>query len=367
MEVMDMLKSGYVLLIVATLSVFSTLTSAQDDYRWLIAPNRLASTDLKVVWQFNLPLADAETLDRIIISGSRLCALSSGNYLTCLNRNDGNVMFSTLVAAKGLPMTDLEPYKGELLTIIGSKLIVINTSFGTEQTSTDITSGVTCPVVRNDSFFYIAGADKRLHALKADNKVQVFEAAAENGSAITACLAEEDFVVFATEPGNVVSIAAERPRKLWQFDAPLAVAGTLVHDSKSLYFACRDTCIYRLELSSGRLVWKYQTSGVLDTTPQLGAKVVYQYVPDVGLIALAKDSGKLLWPLTDGAGLLAESGDKAFVITRTGLLTAMDNTKKKQLYTVNFEQPIKNATNSADSKIYIADDKGRVACIEPAK
>ena len=179
-------------------------------------------------------------------------------------------------------------------------------------------------------------------------------------------MADQDFVIFATDKGNVICIKADKPAKLWQFDAPAAVVGPLVRDANSLYFACRDTNIYRLNLS-GDLVWKYQTQAVLDITPLLGAKVIYQYITDVGLISVNKETGKQIWQVDNGVGLLAESGDKAFVITKAGVIVAMDNAKAKQLYSVNIGKSVKFAVNTIDSKIYIADAQGRLACLEPIR
>jgi len=362
-----MLKSGFLVLTVAFLFTVAPLLSAQDDSRWLVPRSSVAPTDLKIAWQCNLPMADAESLDRLLVFGNRLCALSSRNYLTCLNRTDGNVMFSRPIAPAGLPVASFEPYQDKLIAVVGSKLIEISADFGTENTSTNFTcGGITCPVVRNDSLYYLACTDNRIHALKADNKVEAFQVAAENGSRITAVLADQEFVIFATELGNIVCINSDRPRKIWQFDAP--EAGYLVRDANSIYFACRNTNVYCLELSSGHLLWKYQTQAILDSAPQPGNKVVYQHVPDVGLIALDKETAKKpLWQVPDGIGLLAESGDKAFVITKTGLLVAMDNVKGIQLYSIDVGQSVKYVTNTTDSKIYIADAKGRLACLQPAQ
>jgi outer membrane protein assembly factor BamB len=249
---------------------------------------------------------------------------------------------------------------------VGNKLNEISIESGVQKTSMSISAGSTCPVVRNDDFFYIAGQDRRLHVLKASDKILAFDAAAENDSRITSVLADQDFVFFATDKGNVICIRADKPVKLWQFDAPAAAVPPIVRDANSLYFACRDTNIYRLNLS-GDLVWKHQTQAILDTAPQVGAKVLYQYIPDVGLIAVNKETGKQIWQVDNGAGLLAESGDKAFVITKAGLLIAMDNVKAKQLYAVNIGKSVKFAFNSLDSKIYIADAQGRLACLEPVR
>ena len=367
MEVMKMLKLRFALLAAASQIIFASMLYAQDELRWLVPRAMVASTELEIVWQFNLPMGERESLDQLFLCGNRLCALSSRNFLSCINRADGNVMFANSIASAGLPVADFEYYKGELITIVGDKLVELSADFGSEKTATNITFGAVCPVVRNDSFFYIAGADKRIHVLKADNKVKVFEVAADNGSSITSVLAEENFVVFTTEAGNVIRIAPDKSVKVWQFNAPAAIIGPVVHDTNSLYFACRDTCVYRLELSSGDILWKYQTQGILDAAPQLGGKLVYQCVPDMGLAAIDKTTGKFVWQVKDGVGLLSESGDKTFVITKGGLLAAMDNVKAKQLYSVYLGLPVKYATNTADAKIYIADAEGRIACLEPAK
>jgi len=66
-----------------------------------------------------------------------------------------------------------------------------------------------------------------------------------------------------------------------------------------------------------------------------------------------------------GVDLLAEANGKAYVITNVGTLVVMDNKKAKQLYSVNFANVSRYAANVADSKIYIGDKAGRVACLKP--
>jgi outer membrane protein assembly factor BamB len=234
---------------------------------WLLKEERLATTDMRIVWQYNLPLSINEKIDRLLVREKRLFALTNRNYLTCLDSEDGNVAFSTNIAEAGLHLMGLEYYDGELLTVVGDKIVEINAELGTEKSFTPLIKGIICPVVRNKSFYYIAGQDRRLHALRADDKVQVFEAAAESDSLITSVLAEEDFVIFATEAGNVIRIAADGPVRQWQFDMPKAPAGPVTYDGSSIYIACRDTRIYCIEPVRGRLVWSYQTQAILDEAP----------------------------------------------------------------------------------------------------
>jgi hypothetical protein len=84
------------------------------------------------------------------------------------------------------------------------------------------------------------------------------------------------------------------------------------------------------------------------------------------VVAIDKKNGQQLWQV-DGRGFLAEFGDKAFVIGQMGEIIAMDNVKRKLLYRINLGQRLKFAPNTIDSKIYVADDKGRLACLEPIR
>ena len=106
---------------------------------------------------------------------------------------------------------------------------------------------------------------------------------------------------------------------------------------------------------------------MLDKAPLLTQEVVYQRVGYKGLAAIDKISGELLWQLDEGADLLAEAEEKAYVITNVKTLAVMDNSKGEKLYSVNLAQVSRYAANTIDSKIYIADESGRIACIEPVE
>ena len=48
--------------------IFSPLASAMDDSRWLVPRSILESSDIKIVWQFNLPLSGSETLEQFFVA-----------------------------------------------------------------------------------------------------------------------------------------------------------------------------------------------------------------------------------------------------------------------------------------------------------
>ena len=341
---------------------------AEDSERWLVSPRLLKSAGLEILWENELPIKKGESLKKLFILGERIYALSDRNYMISLDRQKGNIIFSRTIAPAGVPIGGLELYEDELIFVTGNTLTEMNAKSGEEVGTKRIEYGIECPVARNRSYFYLGGSDGRLHILREKDRVQTFEAAASNDSMITSITADEDFVVFATDAGNVISMVPGEPRRLWQFDAGAAIAGPIVRDGMSLFFASRDTNVYRVDVigpMTRRLVWKYQMPGVLDRAPSVTEEVVYQYVRGKGLTAINKESGKLIWSLPQGLELLAEADGKAYVITKDRTLVVMDNVKAGKLYTVNFALVSRYVGNAADPRIYISDENGRVACLRP--
>jgi outer membrane protein assembly factor BamB len=116
-----------------------------------------------------------------------------------------------------------------------------------------------------------------------------------------------------------------------------------------------------------QLIWKHQTAAVLEDAPIVTQDIVYQHVKGKGLTALNKNTGSALWQVPGGLDLLTEAGNKAYVITDNRKLVVMDNIKAKKLYSVNLVGVTKHTSNITDDKIYIADNLGRIACLEPVE
>lgn len=340
--------------------------AAEGNSRWLVSPELLKHAKLETVWQTDLLLEQGESLKDLHILGNRIYALSNRNYIVSLDRKKGNVIFERSFAPVGIRIVGLELYNDELFSAFGSELVEVNPEFGTESKTRRLEFAVVCPPARNKSYFYLSGTDGRMHTLRAEDKVQIFEVAADNGSMITSIIADENFVIVGTESGNVVSITDDAPRQLWQFDAAGGIAGAIVRDGESLFFASKDTNVYRIDMQTGDFIWKYQTEAMLDRAPRVGERLVYQHVRYKGLTAIDRESGKLMWRVQGGVDLLTEAAEKAYVIAK-GRLVVMDNKRSRQLYSVNFAGVSKYTASMSDSKIYIANEAGRIACLKPVE
>jgi outer membrane protein assembly factor BamB len=330
----------------------------------LVSGELLKEANLEVVWTNKVPMGKGETLKQLFMAGNCIYSLSSGNYITALNRQKGTIVFSSELSPAGFPVVGWELYNDTLFSIVGDELVEIEPQTGKKLSATPLESGAVCAAARNPPYFYVGETDERIHTLRANDKVQLFMASAENDSEIVSIIADKDFVVFATDGGNVISFTADGPRQLWQFYVSDAIVGPIARDEKSLFVASKDTNVYRLDIRTGKLIWRYQTEAVLDRGPVATGSVIYQYVWDKGLTAIGKENGKALWQAAWGVDLLAEAAGKAYVITDKRTLVVMDN-KGARLYSVNFAGVSKYITNTEDSKMYIANEDGRIACIRP--
>jgi hypothetical protein len=334
----------------------------------LVAPGLLEHARLRPLWQQRLPVKDGEDLAAMTVLGDRLYIRSSQDYLWSLDRAGGNIVFSRSVAPPGIPVLGLALYGNRLITVIGNQLVELDRDSGKEQRVSDLELSIIAPVVRNSQFFFVSAADRRLHALRAKDLVQMFQVAAEDDSLITSVVADDNIVVFGTDTGRLVAIMPDAPRKLWEFKAPEAVSGQVMQDYNSFYFASIDTNVYRVdavEVTKSALMWRYQTEAVLARAPLLTAGFVYQYAPGRGLTAIRKETGRAAWSLPEGVDLLAEAGNRAYVVSKFPTLVVMDNATGHKLYAVNFAPVAHYAVNTADARLYIADETGCVVCLEP--
>ncbi|MGA1979898.1 MAG: PQQ-binding-like beta-propeller repeat protein [Sedimentisphaerales bacterium] len=349
--------------------------AVEDDLQHLVSPELLKQAELEILWENKLPIRAGESLEQLFIPfdcaqgrlGNRIYGLSSQNFMVSMNREKGNVIFSRSIAEAGLPVVGLGLYKDELFSVAGNKLVEIDAGSGEERGDKRLKFGVACPAARNGSYFYVGGTDRRVHTLRSKDKIQVFEAAAEDDSVITSIVADENSVIFATKAGDVISITPDKSERLWQFNAAEGIAWPIVRDAESLFVASGDTNVYRIDARTGKLIWKYQTAAKLEKGPRVTERIVYQYVRDEGLVAIDKESHERIWQLAEGVDLLAEADGKSYVITKAGTLVVMDSKKAKQLCSVDLAGVSRYATNVADSRIYIADKSGRIACLQPIK
>ncbi len=335
---------------------------------WPLSKEMLGQAQLRLVWQETLGITAGEKFDTMTMLEDRLYLRSRQNHVWSMNRETGKQVFNRSIAPAGFPMLGWVAYENTLITVIDNQLVELDKNTGNQRRIVDLELSIVAPPVRNSQFYYVSAADRRLHVFRANDMVRLFKVAADNNSLLTSVVAGEDMVVLGTEAGNLIGLTTDAPKKLWQFNAAGPMAGPVIRDGRSFFFASKDTQVYRVDATAptaATMPWRYQTEAILDRPPRVTAGVVYQYANGRGLTAIDKRSGRALWFLPEGIDVLAEAGGRAYVITKLSTLAVMENATGRQLYSVNFAPVTHYASNTLDANIYVADDQGHVACLRP--
>lgn len=334
----------------------------------LVSPALLERAALETGWQVNLSLRASEQIDRMYVFEEYVYVLTDRNYLYCIDKKKKAVRFGLELAMPGFPICEPLYHEGDLWFMIGNELRIVSPKTGAIEKRKRLKMlgrSAVGGMVRNKERLYMASSDKRLHCFVIDGFWQEFMVAAPDGSQINSVVADDDFLVFTTAAGNVISIYPNQAKRRWQYDVVGRIAAPIVCEEEWLYVGSTNTKLYKINIRNGRTEWAdpFHAGGALKKTPMLGAKVLYQSADGKGVYAIDKETGRMVWQVPRGVDVLVEVGTRAYVFARPGVLVVMDNAEARQLYALNFATVKKYAINTADKALYVADLKGRVMCI----
>lgn len=364
------------LIFLTSILLFSGLTGASRTGSDYVAGGSAALVSSELIqeagwthnWQITLPLKIDEKIDRLRVMGPRLYAITDTNVLFCIDRKEGRVRCSSQLSVSQLPVSRPAYYEDTFWFIVGNEMLVFDPAFGDftiKETFPQVGSSAECGLARNKDHVYISGSDNRLHAINTDGFWQEFTATADNDSPIVSVLATDDIVVFATQAGNIVGMSPNAAKKLWQYDVTGKIKGQLVLDGEDVYVGSFDSKLYKLGLSDGKLVWDspFHSGAPIQDSFAVGAEIVYLYNPLNGLYGVNKQTGKPVWQVASGEGMICETPQKAFVFASPGILKVMDSKTGAELYSVNFSSVQRYAVNTTDAVMYLADTQGRLMSV----
>ena len=160
-------------------------------------------------------------------------------------------------------------------------------------------------------------------------------------------------------------MSPNKAKKLWQYDVTGKIKGQLVLDGKDIYVGSFDSKLYKIGLSDGKLVWNspFHSGAPIRDSFAVGSEIIYLYNPLNGLYGVNKQTGKPIWQVVSGEGMICETPQKGFVFASPGIVKVMDNRTGKELYSVNFSSVQRYAVNTTDAVMYLADTKGRLMSV----
>jgi outer membrane protein assembly factor BamB len=364
---MSGVKSGLVWSVIIFFLGLGLAGAGNDD---LVRPDLLSQAGLQSAWQIQLPLKPLEQVERLNVFGDYLYVLTDRNFFFCIDRNTGAVHTLLQIATAGLPVLPPLYFEKNSAFLVGQELKIFNPVTGqiTRTMKLSQMDGSRGGIAQNSTFLYICGSDNRLYAFTADEGISAFTVTADNDSAIYSVLATDEMVWFGTVAGNIVAISPASPQKIWQRNLSGKMTVPLILDGGFIYAAGLDTKLYKFDATRGTPVWEipFLAGGPIRDPLILGKTCVYVYTVNTGLHAVDKQTEKEVWPpLSQGCAVLAEKGNLAYVYVQPGILSVMDNAAGKEVLSVNIAGVDRYAMNMTDSKVYLADKKGRVLAAAP--
>lgn len=100
------------------------------------------------------------------------------------------------------------------------------------------------------------------------------------------------------------------------------VVNNPISDGVNMYIASTDQSIYAFGSTTGDLLWRVRTQSRLEAQPTVHDGVLYQFVPDEGLVAITTSNGTRRWanPEAQGTVVAVRNGDLVVWTGSQGLL-----------------------------------------------
>ena len=114
---------------------------------------------------------------------------------------------------------------------------------------------------------------------------------------------------------------------LWSYETSDDVFSSPAVSGGVVYVGSRDAYLYALDASTGDLLWRYETGGSVVSSPAVSGGVVYVGSTDNRLYALDASTGDLLWRYETGGSVVsspAVSGGVVYVGSTDNRLYALD-------------------------------------------
>ena len=204
----------------------------------------------------------------------------------------------------------------------------------------------------------------------------------EPGASIPAAPALlKDIVYFAADNGKVAAVATDTREPIWTLDKGVfgtygGIVANLAADQTGVYVASLDTKLYCLQRTGGKVKWQYFAGVPLRDGPVLTKDLVFQFVPDTGLVAIDKTEIPMSknptfnreprWVAADATQILSEDDTYAYVRTTKNQVLAIDKKSGQPKFSSRRNDLTTFGTNTkGDGIIYVATSDGMVISVKP--
>ncbi|MCG8407447.1 MAG: PQQ-binding-like beta-propeller repeat protein [Phycisphaerales bacterium] len=162
------------------------------------------------------------------------------------------------------------------------------------------------------------------------------------------------------------------PSKLavaWRFETEdhESVTSTAAIARSTVYFGSENGVLYALQLSDGKVRWKYKTDeAAIQSSPAVAAGIVYFGDGNGEFHAVDAATGKKRWSYRTEAEIISSAnvlGDRVLFGSYDGRLYCLAAKDGKEIWKIETEQPIHGTPGIADNSAFFAGCDGRLRVV----
>lgn len=336
-------------------------------------------------WTADLALKD-DSVDRLFVRDDLIFAYTLSHKVYVLSRSGGQVLHIDSVAGAAI---DIFPpvVMGDRVIYPTNTTLEVYDRQGRKQRTINTDYAIRTPAVGGKNVVYF-GSDYpgggRLIAVDITrvSTIPLWQVMTPGG-ALTAAPALYQGILYAgAQDGKIYAVSEDR-NAIWPLEGGVFLtSGKIVADVKAdqegVYFASTDSKLYCVDRMTGKVKWQYFSGRPLTDSPQVTDDMVYQAVPELGVVAIDKTKGKFpqyglgdnraaKWTASEAVEFLASDEQFAYMRTRDNRISAFDKQSGKQVFQSQRTDLNLYAPNPGkDGLIYAATQDGKIYAIKPS-
>ena len=349
-------------------------------------------------WLADLPMTN-DSLESLYVHGDTLFAFSAKRQVVALDRTAGTIRFVTRVNSPDVKVLPPVQLADQYIFPTALSLEVYDTSGHFERhipLSVPLRSGA---VGQGHTIFFgvddPAGGRIQCIDLNRNFATERWELLTPGGGVISTPTLNDENVYIGTEAGLVYAITPSR-NPLWNIaDHIFHTSGPIVADLETdgpeakfdqagIYVACRDTKLYCISASTGRLKWQFYAGASLSDPPVVTHDLIYQPIPGMGLAAVDKADPNFnrpaRWIYPGATQFLSQDEQYAYLLephttetksflhhetNTTRTIVAVNKRTGKKAFESKHSDFVAFGTNPSDNLIYAGYADGVVLAVKP--
>lgn len=339
----------------------------------LVRDARLRGVGLSRLWQSELPLERLDRVEDAYLVDDALYVTTDHGVLFALENRTGLIRWAEKVSQAEFPIrppTHLMSPDGRGPTVVmaSGKITVFDRYSGDRLTTVVPEFTFASAPVGYDRFLFAGTFDGYMRSMlfTADGGLlDRWQVRVGDRITATPLLYGNQKLLFADHTGTVYSCRALDKALDWQFRTGGKVLGDVAVDDSGVYIASADRSMYKIDGSTGTLLWRHRFPCPLLQGPVVAGDTVYQFCEAQGLYALDAASGVERWNLPRGLQHCTSLADRDIILTREQHLLFVDRMTGAVRDELDAAGVATSVSSGDSPTLYLIGERGRVLCARP--